>query len=204
MRSGYKITLSVLTIMILMTLTVGTSYSYYAVASNKESQNNLATSCFDIKFEDTNSINLENSYPMSEEEAISDGTNGRVKPYTFTITNTCTTNNINYVVTLNTITGKDDLEDYIDYKIVEAKAFADGNYFKLNQAQLYNDIPSTYTNNISKTFELTRGVLDTGVNKTKTYNLYMWIDENACLNDECTNLIVGKTFEAKVLVDVYI
>ena len=33
MRSGYKVTLGILTIMILVTITIGTSYSYYSIAS---------------------------------------------------------------------------------------------------------------------------------------------------------------------------
>ena len=39
MRKGYKITLGVLTIMILITLTIGTSYSYYSVSDVQEDNN---------------------------------------------------------------------------------------------------------------------------------------------------------------------
>ena len=72
MRKGYKITLSVLTIMILITITVGTSYSYYSVSDIQDNPNTLTSTCFNIEYsEGTNgSINLTNSYPMSEAPAL--------------------------------------------------------------------------------------------------------------------------------------
>ena len=50
MRNGYKVTLSILTIMILMTLTIGTSYSYYSISAEQEEPNVLSTTCFKINF----------------------------------------------------------------------------------------------------------------------------------------------------------
>ena len=50
MRSGYKVTLGVLTIMILVTITIGTSYSYYSVASKQQDPNKLTTTCFEVSY----------------------------------------------------------------------------------------------------------------------------------------------------------
>ncbi len=116
MRSGYKITLGILTIMILVTITVGTSYSYYSIASEQANPNELATTCFEISFSEgsNGSINLAATYPMSEESALT-----RLNPYNFTITNTCSSGaTTNYIVTLNTLTASpSNLTSYINYKL---------------------------------------------------------------------------------------
>ena len=116
MRSGYKITLGILTIMILVTITVGTSYSYYSIASEQANPNELATTCFEISFSEgsNGSINLAATYPMSEESALT-----RLNPYNFTITNTCSSGaTTNYIVTLNTLTASpSSLTSYINYKL---------------------------------------------------------------------------------------
>ncbi len=52
MRKGYKITLSVLTIMILVTITIGTSYSYYSVSDVQSEENTLTSTCFNITYND--------------------------------------------------------------------------------------------------------------------------------------------------------
>ena len=116
MRSGYKITLGILTIMILVTITVGTSYSYYSIASEQANPNELATTCFEISFSEgsNGSINLAATYPMSEESALT-----KLNPYNFTITNTCSSGaTTNYIVTLNTLTASpSNLTSYINYKL---------------------------------------------------------------------------------------
>jgi len=121
MRMGYRITLSILTIMILMTISVGSSYSYYAVSSTQEEPNYLSTTCFNISFEEEDSINLTNTYPMSEYDALH-----KLKPYKFTVTNTCTTGNASadtkYILTLNTLIDKPaELAPYINHKLLANK-----------------------------------------------------------------------------------
>ncbi len=202
MKSGYKLTLGILTIMIMITLTIGTSYSYYSVTATQEEENNLATSCFNVEFSnESEAIYLPNTYPMSEANALK-----KVTPYSLTITNTCSDVDINYVTTLSTLTGKTDLVPYLNYKIVEAKpSAADGNYAKLTGAQPYNGIPEEYKTGVEQTYEIDHGVLDATNGRTKTFYLYLWLDENACDNDAaCSENLMGKSFEGRVLVYVYV
>lgn len=192
MKKGYKVTLGVLTIMILLTLTIGTSYSYYTVGGTQEDTNELVTTCFKIDYNGTNDININNAYPMSDTKGEASN------PYTFTVTNTCTaanagTNRISYDISLNTVAGKtSNLATSLKYKLdTQASALLST---KLNSI---NSLKSTLKteNGVDNSYGLISGTLGPG--ETKTYNLRLWIDENA------GNDVMGQTFYGKVLVYAY-
>lgn len=191
MRSGYKITLGILTIMILVTITIGTSYSYYSIASTQTDPNELSTTCFDVDFsEGSNSIALNAdgsyAYPMSEANALS-----KLKPYTFTVTNNCNTSNatnpVNYVVTLSTLTSTpSNLTPYLRYKV------NDNTSSMLSSASPYDLGSIKNEEGLDTTYMIASGSLAPGAKET--FNLYLWIDESA------DNSIMGNTFTGRVLV----
>lgn len=191
MRKGYTITLSVLAIMILVTITVGTSYSYYSISDVQENPNTLTSTCFNVTYSDTgsNSINLENTYPMSEEKAMT------LTPYTFTITNTCSAGNqtANYIVTLNTLTG--DNASSLNVSYMKYKLNSTGTTGSLTTEYALNGSVKT-DEGIDKSYSLETGTLAPG--ESKTFNLYLWIDENA------GNDIMSQVFKGKVLVYSYL
>ena len=198
MRSGYKITLGVLTIMILVTITIGTSYSYYSISSEQQDPNEVATTCFNVSYtEGTSSINLPATYPMGEANA------NNLSPYTFTITNTCDTGSaINYVVTLNTLT--DSMTtlplNLLRYRLDQtAPSTVNGTSDVLSNASTY-DLGSALNDpsaqGVNATYNLATGSLAPG--ESATYNLRLWIDESA------TTDVIGQTFTGRVLVYSYI
>lgn len=195
MRKGYKVTLGVLTVMILITITIGTSYSYYSVSDVQENPNTLTSTCFNIEYTEgtEGSINLENSYPMSEANALA------LKPYEFTITNTCGAGNqtVNYVVTLNTLTDSPStLTSSLNYKLNKTAPTAIvGTTGTLSTPYALN--PNIKSDEgIDTSYSLEVGTLAPG--DSKTFNLYLWINENA------TNDVMGQSFEGKVLVYSYL
>lgn len=198
MRSGYKITLGVLTIMILVTITIGTSYSYYSVASEQTDPNKLATTCFNISYtEGSNSINLPATYPMSEASANS------LTPYTFTITNSCSTGaDINYVVTLNTLTASMPTLplNLLRYRLDQtAPSTVNGISGVLSNASTYDlgvALNDPSAQGINTSYNLATGTLAPG--ESVTYNLRLWIDESA------TTDVIGQTFTGRVLVYSYV
>ena len=210
MRKGYRVTLGILTIMILLTISVGTSYSFYSVSATQDGTNNLTSSCFSVEFKDTvdnntykGSIKLNAeghyAYPMTEENAKT-----KLTPYTFTLTNNCTTENattgINYSIIINTMTQtpsdttKGDLTEYLKYKIGEETSQ------KLNTTPYTT--PSYVTNekagDIAHTYLLKSGTL--AQNGSETFNLRIWIPDDACNGNECEEKIMGKTFEGQIMV----
>lgn len=193
MRKGYKITLGILTIMILVTITIGTSYSYYSVSDVQTDYNTLATTCFDITYSDRDVIKMNSdgnyAYPMDEADALTK------TPYSLTITNTCTDTNssapIKYDLSINTLTSPtSNLTPYIRYKLgSEASAVLTT---KLDSS-MASSLKSQYS--IANSYKLTSGTLAPGA--SVTYNLNLWIDANA------GNDIMGNTFTGKVLVYAY-
>lgn len=200
MRSGYKVTLGILTIMILVTITIGTSYSYYSIASTQADPNELSTTCFDVSYTEgsNGSINLSATYPMSESDALT-----RLQPYEFTITNTCTSENasnpVNYIVTLNTLTSNASTLplSLLRYKLNETSpSVVDGTSGLLGSATPYtfgDSIKTTY--DLDSSYNLANGSLAPG--ESITYNLYLWIDESA------GNDVMNQTFNGRVLVYSY-
>jgi len=194
MRKGYKVTLGVLTIMILLTLTIGTSYSYYSISDEQTNPNVITTTCFNVSYsEGSSSIALNTTgnyaYPMSEATALAN-----LRPYTFTITNNCTSANaksgVNYVVTLNTLTDTPStLTSSLKYKLNTT-----GTTGKLTTPYALNaNVKSS--EGVDTSYQLHAGTLAPGA--STTFNLYLWIDEAA------GNSIMGQSFTGKVLVYSY-
>ena len=199
MRSGYKITLGILTIMILVTITIGTSYSYYSIASTQENPNELTTTCFDVSFAEgeNGSIKLNATYPMSEESA------GNLTPYEFTITNNCTTTNannpINYVVSLNTLTANmptlplNALRVRLDKTSPNAETGTSSLLSNISNYDLSESIKTS--EGINTSYNLISGALAPG--ESVTYSLRLWIDEAA------NNDVMNDSFTGRVLVYSY-
>ena len=114
------------------------------------------------------------------------------KPYTFTITNTCTIN-VGYTITLNRIinTGdaiSDSLIKYVLYKKNNGSLPTTGKTLGtgITTATSYNLETGTLTGG-------TRNGATVNAGQSVTYDLYLWIDNNATIDNAA-----GKTFEARL------
>ena len=86
MRKLYKIILMVISILLIGSIIIGTSYSMWVKTAVQKEQNIVNSSCFDIEFTESSNINLTNAMPISDEAGL------KKKPYTFTLKNTCNMN----------------------------------------------------------------------------------------------------------------
>lgn len=207
MQKGYKVTLGVLTIMILLTITVGTSYSYYQVSDKQTTANTLATGCFKINFKDGNngSISLASdkfAFPIDETSLNENNY------YEFTLENTCTNENsmggVKYEVLLSDETVSNNLPlGKIKYKLIEGTTSANTVTGKLlSNATKYTSLPSNMADYGINTSHNIYKMLDNGpatmnAQGTKTYKLYLWIDSDA------GNEVMGQTFTGQVFVYAY-
>ena len=192
MKIRYKLSLLIIGLMLIGCLYVTQSYALWIMTEKQTNENEVEVGCFSIGFsEQSNSINLNNTYPMSDSLGLSSD------PYTFTITNTCTINN-SYVLTLNTInTNTLDVSKikYALYKSSEEKPTVGSKLSRIN-----TDLENLRVENLGTSYILDTGVLTGGtkvdgeVSKGEevTYNLYLWIDDIA------GNEVEGQTFEASI------
>ena len=192
MKVRYKLSLLLIGLMLVGCLYITQSYALWIITKEQTKENEMEVGCFSIGFsEQSESINLNNTYPMIDSLGLSSD------PYTFTITNTCTINN-NYVLTLNTInTNTLDVSKikYALHKSTEAKPEVGSKLSRIN-----TNTENLNVKNLGTSYILDTGVLSGGTKEGEeisggeevTYNLYIWIDDIA------GNEVEGQTFEASI------
>lgn len=169
-------------IAIVVIATISITYAYLSFNAKQEETNVLNTSCYNIEFQDKNSINI-TGYPMSSTTAFK-----KITPYTFTISNNDCHIGSGYQIILNVLSStSDQLLPFINYSL---DAQNTTKLTSLNKAEL----PS----GISKKDVKASYILETGVlpnqNTSKTYDLYLWIDESA------GNEVMNQRFEAEIII----
>lgn len=190
------------TIAIVVIAATSVTYAYLSYNATQTDENIVTTSCFDISYSDSDSISLNSdgnyAYPMSEDSA------NRLTPYSFTITNTCTTTNstdpINYVVTLNTLTSSPSTIELskVRYRLdMTNPTSSTGTSALMSEAATY-DLSAAIKSSegIDTSYNLVEGTLAPGA--SVTYNLRLWIDEAA------GNEVMNKTFNGRILVYSYL
>ncbi len=156
----------------------GASYALWQMTLIQEEENIVKTGCFNIEFQEQNSIHLESSYPLLDEEGKT------LTPYTFTITNTC-----------------DTLVKYqINLEVLNKTTFGSLEYIK-TMFQEENPLLLTEREEVSKTLDNARKayLLETGVLSklgSKTFSLRMWLDENTLATED----VMNRVFNSKVTV----
>lgn len=190
------------TIAIVVIAATSVTYAYLSYNATQTDENIVTTSCFDISYSDYDSISLNSNgnyaYPMSEDSA------NRLTPYSFTITNTCTTTNstdpINYVVTLNTLTSSPSTIELskVRYRLdMTNPTSSTGTSALMSEAATY-DLSAAIKSSegIDTSYNLVEGTLAPGA--SVTYNLRLWIDEAA------GNEVMNQTFNGRILVYSYL
>ena len=189
------------TIAIVVIAATSVTYAYLSYNATQTDENIVTTSCFDISYSDSDSISLNSNgnyaYPMSEDSA------NRLTPYSFTITNTCTTTNstdpINYVVTLNTLTSSPSTIELskVRYRLdMTNPTSSTGTSALMSEAATY-DLSAAIKSSegIDTSYTLVEGTLAPG--ESVTYNLRLWIDETA------GNDVMNNSFTGRVLIYSY-
>ena len=186
----YKKRMLILCIMLAVVLMItGVSYAVFTSYSSQTDANTLAASCMDLEFNGQNEINLLNTYPISESEALEQ------TPYTFTIKNKCD-NYIEYYVIASVIS----TTNKIDSKYVKVSLLGDNdlNGTVINTLESISTPQSLSKYNITENYILKRG---DGISKdeSRTFNFRMWLDSNN--KDIWTKEdIEGKDYQVKISV----
>ena len=174
-----KTILIIIASLIVIVFFLGVSYALWVANFSQTNENLVSASCFQIEFrEDTQSISLQNTFPITDEDGK------KLTPYTFTITNTCEAY-ASYQVNLEVL----NTSTLTHYEYV--KVALEDDISLLSD----NDTIKTTLDNASTSFKLTTGYLDH--NESVTYNLRLWIDENVTLESEG---ILNTTFASKITV----
>ncbi len=171
-------------IVLLVCVFVGISYAYWQLTLQQSGTNVVTTDCFNITFTDSNDINLQKAYPITDSEGSS------LAPYTFTIENTCDSP-ASYQINLETMGQEGSVkvlpEEYLKANLIE------------------KDSSNISTNNLTSDYEVGTTIdgaikaykLDTGIiqgKMSKTFELRLWLEYDTPVIDE----VMNATYNGKI------
>ncbi len=194
------ILLSVISILIVVTIVLGVTYSFMQANIDTSSVTEVSlSSCAKITLSDTGaSINLNNTNPISKNRAL------QTTPYTFTVTSSCDNGvgfNI-YLATLNTNTLDASNIHYIITKQGSKDILTEGILSDATNAlaEFTSDDQNQLNIGINGTFGTIYKVYSYGIQSGEKddYDLYLYVDSE--VTDAST---MGKTFNAGIAIKSY-
>ena len=157
---------------------IGVSYAYWRFTYIGEKTNNATSGCFNIELTDQkDEINLTNAYPITDAEGL------KLKPFSFTLKNTCSIF-AHYYVNLEMLEGTT-----LNSKWVATKINSDA----ITTLDKYKSATTTISGS-TESRTIAEGYL--GSDDTVDYTVSFWMDEDATINDD----VMNKVFKSKVVV----
>ena len=183
MNKKLKITLASVGILLTLCICIGISYAYWLTTKTQTDTNVARANCFDTQFiENSSAINLEKQFPVTDEQGEA------LKPYSFTIKNTCTYS-ANYQINLETIAST------LKLKNLRVK-------IGTKDSDLLSNYPDASASKVISTAtdarRLAVGTLDTG--DSMTYELRVWLDKDTTLDDINNTVGADNSWQGKITV----
>ena len=181
MRKIYSIPLLIITLLLIASIIIGTSYSLWIKTNNQKDENVVTTSCFSSTFTEESTINLKNAMPISDTSGL------KKTPYTFTLKNNCDVN-LKINISLDVLNTSTMTSNSIKVALKSSDIF-------MTNATLLTNLSKKTTPDIKNAKEAyTLGEDFLGKNATKTYSIWAWMDENVGNEEQ------GKIFNSKIVV----
>ncbi len=166
-------------LVLILLLGIGISYSMWNITTSQDTTNTAYTKCFDVSITNQkNSIDLENAYPITDEQGK------KLTAFSFTITNTCDIF-ASYTVNLESLKGTT-----LNSKFL--KVMLNNEELKLLSSYETTDIVNTGS---IESHIMAKGSLGSG--DSEDYTLRLWIDYDTTLEDLDNEI---KTFKSKIVV----
>ena len=166
-------------LVLIVLLGIGVSYSMWNVTTSQDTENTIYTKCFDVSItSQKNSIALENAYPITDEQGK------KLTAFSFTITNTCDIF-ASYTVNLESLKGTTLNSNFL-------KVMLNNEELKLLSSYETTDIVNTGS---IESHIMAKGSLGSG--DSEDYTLRLWIDYDTTLEDLDNEI---KTFKSKIVV----
>ena len=183
MQKKISIVSLLIAILLIVTISIGTTYSLWTTSVQQASVNSIDVGCFKIVFDDRNvegggNISLNNAYPISNEKGK------MLMPYKFSISNQCSVA-ASYNVNLETLSTSTMDENVLDV------------FFNDSVIKSYsNNVINGLSDDAKSGMNLTRGYLPAG--ESVVYSLRVWIDYDVTVD---TPNVQGKTWNGRIAVN---
>ncbi len=163
-----------------LALIIGTSYAYWRFSKISDGSNAALSGCFSVSLSnEANAISLENAYPISDEDGK------KLKPYSFTITNTCSIF-AKYYVNLEMLEGTTLNSKYVAVRV---------NNENIQLLSEFNENTNKSLSTSTEARTLATGYLGSG--DSIDYSVSFWMDESVTINDTDA---MNKNFKSKIMV----
>jgi len=186
-----KITMIIISVIALMIVIFGVTYAYWVVTKSQKNQNLITAAC--IQFElsgESNDIQLLDQFPLSDADGL------KLTPYEFTITNNCATE-LDFQIALESIGTASTTVSQSALKVALYEKETELSKITPRLLSSFSTVDPTVSNAFTAN-KLLNGYLEGKSNSStkdvKTYNLLIWVDENAPVTES------NKTFKSKITV----
>ena len=176
MQRKSKLSLIIFGLFIILA-SIGLSYAYWRFTFISDKANKGTSGCFNIELaEEKDEINLTNAYPITDAEGL------KLKPYSFTLRNSCSIF-AHYYVNLEMLEGTT-----LNSKFIATKINSDA----ITTLDKYKTATTTM-NGSTEARTIAEGYL--GAGDSIDYTVSFWMDEDVTINDDAMN----KVFKSKIV-----
>ena len=176
MKKKSKFSLIIICLVITL-VSIGLSYAYWRFTFISDKANKGTSGCFNIELaEEKDEINLTNAYPITDAEGL------KLKPYSFTLRNSCSIF-AHYYVNLEMLEGTT-----LNSKFIATKINSDA----ITTLDSYKKATTTVAGS-TEARTIAEGNL--GAGDSIDYTVSFWMDEDVTINDDAMN----KVFKSKIV-----
>ena len=173
-----KISILIISLIIVLA-SLGLSYAYWKITLMGDKGNNVTSGCFNIEMiNQKDEITLGSTFPITDAEGL------KLKPFSFTLKNTCTIF-AHYYVNMEMLEGTT-----LNSKFVAVRV----NNEAINTLDTYK-VASTTINTSTESRTLAEGYL--GADEEVDYTVSFWMDEDATIDDD----VMNKVFKSKIVIN---
>ena len=178
MQKKSKISIFIIGLVIVLT-SIGLSYAYWKTTIMEDEGNNVTSGCFNIEMiNQKDEITLGSTFPITDAEGL------KLKPFSFTLKNTCAIF-AHYYVNMEMLEGTT-----LNSKFVAVRV----NNEAINTLDTYN-IANTTINTSTESRTIAEGYL--GADEEVDYTVSFWMDEDATIDDD----VMNKIFKSKIVIN---
>ena len=177
MQKKSKISIFIIGLVIVLA-SIGLSYAYWKTTIMGDKGNNVTSGCFNIEMiNQKDEITLGSTFPITDAEGL------KLKPFSFTLKNTCTIF-AHYYINMEMLEGTT-----LNSKFVAVRV----NNEAINTLDTYK-VANTTINTSTESRTIAEGYL--GADEEVDYTVSFWMDEDVTIDDD----VMNKVFKSKVVV----
>ncbi len=178
MQKKSKISIFIIGLVIVLT-SIGLSYAYWKTTIIGDKGNNVTSGCFNVEMiNQKDEITLGSTFPITDAEGL------KLKPFSFTLKNTCTIF-AHYYVNMEMLEGTT-----LNSKFVAVRV----NNEAINTLDTYK-VANTTINTSTESRTIAEGYL--GTDEEVDYTVSFWVDEDATIDDD----VMNKVFKSKIVIN---